>query len=88
MAQPLVCYFFFVLIMLATDKYLVEHSPGRDCQTRDLTVSFWEPALPSELEGAVRNLMALNLQTSGLAPEPLRNVCCASPWSVLAGVLV
>ena len=57
-------------------------------QVRDLTVSFLGPAQPSELEGAVKNLTALNPQMSVLAPEPLRNVGCASPWLVLAEGLV
>ena len=57
-------------------------------QTRDLTVSFLEQAQASELEGVMKNLTALNPQMSVLAPEPLRNECCAWSWSVLAEVWV
>ena len=74
-------YFFFALITL---EYLFEHSPGSEVQTRELTVSFLELVQLSELAGVMKNLMALNPQMSVLAPEPLRNVCCVSPWSVLA----
>ena len=68
------------------NEYLIGCILAVAFQTGGLTVSFLEPAQPSEVAQAMMNLMALNPQMSVLDPEASRNVCCVYSWSVVTEV--